>query len=124
MMVLLDWLDHKVAIMNLLHVTDHLSATPQFIQSRMINLVHEKSILLLKVLNLEKHGSTRHLSNHFDAVSGPCAVEFLEDVCSQQPTKPSESPIDVSIGPERVPVVTCEDAAFTPQSPQTFFQLT
>jgi hypothetical protein len=51
MAVLLDWLDHKVAILNLLQVTDHLTATPQFLHSLMIDLVHENSILLLKVLS-------------------------------------------------------------------------
>lgn len=82
MAVLLDWLDHKVAILNLLQVTDHLTATPQFLHSRMIDLVHENSILLLKVLNLEKNSNIRHLSNHFDVVSSPRPVESADN-CPQ-----------------------------------------
>ncbi len=48
MMVLLeqlDWLDHKVAIMNLLQVADHMDTTPQFLHSSVVDFVHEKSFV-------------------------------------------------------------------------------
>jgi hypothetical protein len=102
MAVLLDWLDRKVAILNLLQATDHLTATPQFLHSRMIDLVHENYILLLKVLNLEKNSNIRHLSDNFDVVSCLRPVEFLEDICQQLPSTCSESLLDLTISPERM----------------------
>jgi hypothetical protein len=66
------------------------------------DLVHENSILLLKVLNLEKNSNICHLSNHFDVVSCPRPVEFLEDICRQLSSTCPESLIDLTISPEKM----------------------
>ena len=79
MRVLLDWLCNKVAVMNLLQVP-HVSGAPQFLHSSSVDHVNDESVLLLKVLNIEKHGSARVGLNHFDRVSGRNPVEFLEDL--------------------------------------------
>jgi hypothetical protein len=79
MKVLLDWLCNKVAVMNLLQVP-HVSGAPQFLHSSSVDHVHDESVLLFKVLNIEKHGLARVGLNHFDRVSGKHPVEFLEDL--------------------------------------------
>ena len=82
MRVLLDWLCNKVAVLNLLQVP-HVSGAPQFLHSSSVDHVCDESILLLKVLNIERHGSARVGLNHFDRVSGKNPVEFLEDLFPQ-----------------------------------------
>ena len=44
-----------------------------------MDLINDEAVLLLKVLNLEKHGREGAVLNHFNRVSGREAVEFLQD---------------------------------------------
>ena len=44
-----------------------------------MDLINDEAVLLLKVLNLEKHGRERAGLNHFNRVSGREPVEFLQD---------------------------------------------
>ena len=78
MKVLLDWLGHKVAVLNLLQIPNE-NGTPQFFHSSVVNLITDEAVLLLKVLNLERHGRERAGLNHFNRVSGSEPVEFLQD---------------------------------------------
>ena len=78
MKVLLDWLSHKVAVLNLLQIPNE-NGTPQFFHSSLVNLITDEAVLHLKVLNLERHGRERAGLNHFNRVSGSEPVEFLQD---------------------------------------------
>ena len=78
MRVLLDWLGDKVAVLNLLQIPNE-NSTPQFFHSSVVDLINDEAVLLLKVLNLEKHGRERAGLNHFNRVSGREPVEFLQD---------------------------------------------
>jgi hypothetical protein len=79
MRVLLDWLCNKVAVMNLLQLR-HVRGAPQFLHLSLVDHVHDDSVLLLKVLNIKKHGLARVGFNHFDRVSEKTPVVFLEDL--------------------------------------------
>ena len=68
MMVLLDWLDNKVAVLNLLQVANE-DGSPRFLHSSLVDHITDEAVLLLKVLNIEKCNQTRDGLNHFDCVS-------------------------------------------------------
>ena len=79
MRVLLDWLDNKVAVLNLLQITRE-DGELQFLHSSAVDHITDEAVLLLKVLNIEKHGQARAALNHFNRVSGEKSVEFLQDL--------------------------------------------
>ena len=78
MRALLDCLGHRVAVLNLLQIPNE-NGTPQFFNSSVVDLINNEAVLLLKVLNLEKHGRERVRLNHFNRVRGRAPVEFLQD---------------------------------------------
>ena len=80
MRVLLDWPGHnlKVAVLNLFQIPNE-NGTPQFFHSSVVDLINDEAVLLLKVLNLKKHGRERAGLNHFNRVSGREPVEFQQD---------------------------------------------
>jgi len=85
MSVLLDWLGHRVGVMNLTRVNREQDDSAQFLHVPANDLIPDTAVLLIKVLNIEHQGRSRTGLNHFDRVSRGCPVEFLNDilVCSQ-----------------------------------------
>ena len=79
MMVLLDWLEHKVAVLNLLQIVVE-NDSPRFLHSYAADHVGDAAVLMLKVLNIEQYGPAREGLNHFNRVSGKYPIEFLEDL--------------------------------------------
>ncbi len=78
MKVMLDWLDDKVAVLNLLQITNE-DGTVKFLHFSAVDHTTNEAVLLLKVLNIERHGRARTALNHFDRVSGVKPVGFLQD---------------------------------------------
>ena len=96
MRVLLDWLGNKVAIMNFSCVRQE-SGNMLYYHLPLLDLVdNDRAVLLIKLLNIEHHGASRLLSNHFDVVCGRRPVEFLEDLASSLGKMDSPNVIDLS----------------------------
>ena len=80
MSVLLDWLGHRVGVMNLTRVSREQDGSTQFLHVPIADLIPDTAVLLIKVLNIEHHGRSRIGLNHFDSVSRGCPVEFLDEI--------------------------------------------
>ena len=80
MSVLLDWLGHRVGVMNLTRVSREQDGSTQFLHVPIADIIPDTAVLLIKVLNFEHHGRSRIGLNHFDSVSRGCPVEFLDEI--------------------------------------------
>ena len=85
MSVLLDWLGHRVGVMNLMRVNREQDGSTQFLHVPTADLIPDTAVLLIKVLNIEHHCQSRTGLNHFDRVSRGCPVEFLDEVLVHSP---------------------------------------
>ena len=103
MMVILDWLGHRVGIMNLMQVTRHEDNTPLFLHVPAVDLIPDTAVLLLKVLNIERQGQCRVRRNHFDRVSRDCPVEVLDVILVHIPSTQQGSAAVIVLGDEVVP---------------------
>ena len=99
--LLLDWLEHKVALIPFIQVENESDGDPQVFYVPEANLISERAVIFIKLLNIEKQGPTRTALNHFNRVGGQHPVGFFEDLISDQivsdlPNERVESPGRVS----------------------------
>ena len=78
MRVFLDWMDNKVAVLNLIQVACE-DGSPRYLHSTLVDHITHEAVLLLKVLNIETGNHSRDGLSHFNRVSGDRPVEFLGD---------------------------------------------
>ena len=98
MSVLLDWLGHRVGVMNLIRVTREQDDTTQFLHVPTADLIPDTAVLLIKVLNIEHQGRSRIGLNHFDRVSRGCPVQFLDEILvPSQPALEGSSILDATL---------------------------
>ena len=68
-MLLLDWLEHKVALIPFTQVVNSNDGIPGVYHVPEADLISEGAILFIKLLNIEKQGPTRTVLNHFNRVA-------------------------------------------------------
>ena len=91
--VLLDWLDHKVALLPFMQVPMDGVDVSNFFHIPELNLISDKSVLLSKMLNIERQDGSRVGLNHFDRVGGQQPMCFLEDLRLADVNSMTESPV-------------------------------
>jgi hypothetical protein len=82
--LLLDWLEHKVALIPFTQVADANGGSPGVYHVPEADLISERAVLFIKLLNIEQQGPTRTVLNHFNWVGGQHPVGFLEDLVVEQ----------------------------------------
>jgi hypothetical protein len=80
--LLLDWLEHKVALIPFTQVADANDGSPGVYHVPEADLISEGAVLFIKLLNIEQQGPTRTALNHFNRVGGQQPV--LEDLVVEQ----------------------------------------
>ena len=66
--LLLDWLEHKVALIPFTQVETEDGGDPKVFHVPEADLISERAVIFIKLLNIEKHGPTRTVLNHFNRV--------------------------------------------------------
>ena len=82
--LLLDWLEHKVALIPFTQVADANDGSPGVYHVPEADLISDGAVLFIKLLNIEQQGPTRTVLNHFNRVGGQHPVGFLEDLVVEQ----------------------------------------
>ena len=91
--VLLDWMDHKVALLPFMQVPMDGVDVSNFFHIPELNLISDKSVLLFKMLNIERQDGSRVGLNHFDRVGGQQPMCFLEDLHLADANSMTVSPV-------------------------------